>query len=62
MDQCPSCGSPYPDIHMMCYPDFSALGTRCENDWHRGPSYDPSVIRWTAEDRALLKEHHISPV
>jgi hypothetical protein len=60
--QCPQCSSLYPDIHMMHYPGYDVIGVRCEHDWHRGPSYNPTDLQLTLEDKAWLKENHISAV
>ena len=52
---CPKCLSRFRDIHGMVYPSGSHEGTPCENDWHKGPDYDPSILVLTVADKALLK-------
>lgn len=56
---CPKCLSKHADIHGMVYQSGSAVGTRCEDDWHRGPDYNPNELKLTDDDRAFLKRGHV---
>jgi hypothetical protein len=38
----------------MIYPVGSFIGDQCQDDWHRGPNYDPNVLTLTDADRSLL--------
>jgi hypothetical protein len=51
---CPKCLSKYPDIRGMLYPLGSYIGDQCEDDWHKGASYDPNVFILSDADRDLL--------
>lgn len=53
---CPKCLSRYPDIRGMIYPVGSYIGKQCEDGWHRGPDYDPSVLTLTISDKQLLRD------
>jgi hypothetical protein len=40
----------------MIYPVGSYIGKQCEDGWHRGPDYDPSVLTLTISDKQLLRD------
>lgn len=52
---CPRCNSHYHDIHGVVYAvGSSGVGSKCDDDWHKGITYHPEVLDLTAEDRKLL--------
>jgi hypothetical protein len=56
---CPRCASKYAEIHGVVFATGSTAGVPCDNDWHKGPGYDPSKLNLSDTDRAFLMETHI---
>ena len=57
---CPGCLSRYEDIRGLIYVVGVAVGTRCENDWHLGATYNPNRWELSEFDREFLDEQHVS--
>ena len=57
---CPGCLSKYLEIHGLVYGVGSCVGTRCEDDWHKGVGYNPDRWELTAFDEEFLAENLVS--
>lgn len=57
---CPNCLSKHENIHGMLYAVGQTVGTRCEDVWHLGATYNPDRWELTASDEEFLAEQYIS--
>jgi hypothetical protein len=57
---CPNCLSKHENIHGMLYAVGQTVGTRCDDAWHLGATYNPDRWILSAFDEEFLAENLVS--